>query len=149
MNDVMFMAPVFHSGKLVAYIVNKAHNVDVGGPSFGSLNPVARKLYQEGFVIPPSKIVKNGNIDHEIMSFIFENFKDPETAEGDLKAQISSNMTGIKRVTEMIANYGIDSVLKAWNDVIESFIGRNVLNHACSNCECRCRVSNSHNRIER
>lgn len=119
MNDVMFMAPVFHSGKLVAYIVNKAHNVDVGGPSFGSLNPVARNLYQEGFVIPPSKIVKNGNIDHEIMSFIFENFKDPETAEGDLKAQISSNMTGIKRVTEMIANYGMDSVLKAWNDVIE------------------------------
>lgn len=118
MNDVMFMAPVFHKGLLVSYIVNKAHNVDVGGPSFGSLNPKAKNLYQEGFVIPPVKIVKKGVLNHEILSFIYENFKDPETAEGDLKAQISANLTGAKRVKEMLDNYGRENVLNAWRDVI-------------------------------
>ncbi len=118
MNDVMFMAPVFHNESLVSYIVNKAHNVDVGGPSFGSLNPKAKNLYQEGFVIPPVKIVKKGLPDHEILSFIYENFKDPETAEGDLKAQISANLTGVKRVREMLDNYGRENVLNAWKDVI-------------------------------
>src|SRR5579875_1935609 len=70
MNDVMILAPVFYDGELKAYVVNKAHNVDVGGPVFGSLNPEARNLFQEGTVIPPVKIVKNGKIDSEIFSFI-------------------------------------------------------------------------------
>ena len=52
MNDVAIMAPVYINGENVAYVVNKAHNVDVGGPVFGSLNPEAKNLFQEGFVIP-------------------------------------------------------------------------------------------------
>ncbi len=130
MNDVMFMAPVYHKGSLVSYIVNKAHNVDVGGPSFGSLNPKARNLYQEGFVIPPVKIVKKGSTDREILSLIFENFKDPETAEGDLKAQISANLTGIRRVLDMLNNYGQENVLNAWNDILEH--SRNLTLHDLS-----------------
>ncbi|MFG1556178.1 MAG: hydantoinase B/oxoprolinase family protein [Thermoplasmataceae archaeon] len=130
MNDVMFMAPVFHEGSLVSYIVNKAHNVDVGGPSFGSLNPQAKNLYQEGFVIPPVKIVKGGVLDREILSFIYENFKDPETAEGDLKAQMSANLTGAKRVNEMLDNYGHEHVLTAWADVINH--SRNLTLHDLS-----------------
>ncbi len=35
----MVLAPVYYNGKLIGYVVNKSHHVDVGGPMPGSLNP--------------------------------------------------------------------------------------------------------------
>ncbi|TRM73311.1 5-oxoprolinase, partial [Sulfolobus sp. A20-N-F8] len=31
LNDVMLLAPIYYGNKLVGYVVNKAHQVDVGG----------------------------------------------------------------------------------------------------------------------
>ena len=36
LNDVTVIAPVYYGGQLFAYVINKAHNVDVGGPVPGS-----------------------------------------------------------------------------------------------------------------
>ena len=119
MNDVAIMAPVYFNGEVVAYVANKAHNVDVGGPIFGSLNPNAKNLYQEGLVIPPVRIVKNNEIDQEIFSFILDNFKDPETATGDINAQIAANRRGIKRISELFSRFGKIQVIEGWKDLIE------------------------------
>ena len=119
MNDVAIMAPVYINGENAAYVVNKAHNVDVGGPVFGSLNPEAKNLFQEGFVIPPVKIVKNYAIDQEIFSFILNNFKDPETALGDINAQIAANRTGIRRIQDLFSRFGKDHVTEGWKDLID------------------------------
>jgi N-methylhydantoinase B len=119
MNDVAILAPVYFNGEIVAYVANKAHNVDVGGPIFGSLNPNAKNLYQEGLVIPPVRIVKNDEIDQEIFSFILDNFKDPETATGDINAQIAANRSGIKRISELFSRFGKIQVIEGWKDLIE------------------------------
>jgi len=42
LNDVMVMEPVYAGGRLVGYVVNKAHHVDVGGPTPGSINPLTK-----------------------------------------------------------------------------------------------------------
>ncbi len=42
LNDVMVMEPIYIGDRLVGYVVNKAHHVDVGGPVPGSINPGAR-----------------------------------------------------------------------------------------------------------
>ncbi|MEM4484535.1 MAG: hydantoinase B/oxoprolinase family protein, partial [Sulfolobales archaeon] len=39
LNDLMVLAPIFYEGRVVGYVVNKAHHVDVGGPMPASLNP--------------------------------------------------------------------------------------------------------------
>jgi len=119
MNDVAILAPVFYNEEIVAYVVNKAHNVDVGGPVFGSLNPNARNLFQEGFVIPPVRIVKNDEIDQEIFSFILNNFKDPETATGDINAQIAANRTGIKRIKDLFSRFGKNQMIEGWKELID------------------------------
>jgi N-methylhydantoinase B len=118
LNDVMVMQPIYYSGKLIGYVVNKAHNVDVGGPVPGSLNPSAKTIYEEGVVIPPVKIMKGGNVDKELMSVILANFKTPETALGDLHAQLAANIVGVRRVVELVDKYGVDEVVKAWNEAI-------------------------------
>ncbi len=113
LNDITFIAPVYYANKLICYVINKAHNVDVGGPVFGSLNPEAINLYQEGMVIPPVKVTD------DIISIILSNFKDPDTASGDLNAQMAANRMGIKRIKEMIDKYGEKDLLEAWDELIK------------------------------
>jgi N-methylhydantoinase B len=116
LNDVMLIAPVCNEAVICAYVVNKAHIVDVGGPVFGSLNPNAKNLFQEGMIIPPVKLVKRGKLDGELISMILSNFKEPSTAFGDINAQIAANMAGIARIKEMLEEYGTKDVLHGWKE---------------------------------
>ncbi|MEZ0290490.1 MAG: hydantoinase B/oxoprolinase family protein [Sulfolobales archaeon] len=119
LNDIMILAPVFYRGDVIGFVVNKAHHVDVGGPMPASLNPVAKTIYEEGLIIPPTKILKRGEVDREIIRLLLENIKTPETSIGDLNAQIAANRTGIARVLQLVERYGLENVLRGWEDSIE------------------------------
>ncbi len=118
LNDVMLLAPVYYGGRLVGYVVNKAHHVDVGGPVPGSMNPAAKTIYEEGLVIPPVKLVKKGVVDRELMRIIAENFKS-QTAVGDLSAQVAANLRGIREVSALVGKYGLSAVAEAWERAVE------------------------------
>ncbi|AAL63893.1 N-methylhydantoinase B (hyuB) [Pyrobaculum aerophilum str. IM2] len=118
LNDVMVVTPVFWRGRLVAYIVNKAHHVDVGGPVPGSINPSAKTIYEEGFVLPPVKIIKRGEVNKEALSIWLSNVKTPEATIGDLNAQIAANRVGTRRIVELFDKYGA-LVEEAWKRAIE------------------------------
>lgn len=118
LNDVMLIAPVFCNNSVFGYVVNKAHIVDVGGPVFGSLNPNARNLFQEGMIIPPVRLVKNGSPDSELLSMILANFKDPSTAAGDINAQIAANRGGMARIREIIEEHGEAALTSGWDHAI-------------------------------
>lgn len=119
LNDIMLLAPVYLGERLVAYVVNKAHQVDVGGPVPGSMNPQARTIYEEGLIIPPVKLVKRGSVDRDVLRLIVENSKTPKVTEGDTYAQIAANKSGIRRILELINKYGLETVLEGWNEAIE------------------------------
>ncbi len=120
MNDVSIIAPVYVENEIVSYVVNKAHIVDVGGPVFGSLNPNAKNLFQEGLIIPPIRIVSNNSVNGELLSIILNNFKDPETALGDINAQIAANRTGTKRIGELFNRFGKELVDRSWKKLLEN-----------------------------
>jgi len=113
LNDVGLLTPIDYEGKIVGYVVNKAHQVDVGGPIPGSLNPLAKTLYEEGIVIPPVKL------DERVIKIIKENFKMPEVSIGDLRAQLSANSLGVIRVRQLIEKYGLQNVVEGWDETIE------------------------------
>ena len=119
LNDVMVMEPIYVGDRLVGYVVNKAHHVDVGGPVPGSINPEARTLYEEGLVIPPVRIMVRGELQRDVLNMILSNFKTPETAIGDLTAQLAANRVGVARIKELVERYGVDDVLDAWREGIE------------------------------
>ncbi len=116
LNDVTMISPVYYESKLVAYIVTKAHYVDVGGPAPASLNPYAKTLYEEGLVIPPVKLVKQGVLDREILNIILSNFKTPDYAIGDVNAQLAAHKIGELRVRELFQRY--NNVFEAWSKAV-------------------------------
>ncbi len=60
MNDVAMVLPVFHEDELIAWVASKAHWVDVGGMSPGSINPEATEVFQEGLQLPEVKLFERG-----------------------------------------------------------------------------------------
>jgi len=119
--DITVIAPVFINGKKPSfYVANRAHHADIGGISAGSM-PVSTSIFQEGIIIPPLKIVKKGVLQEEILSFIKNNVRTPEEREGDFRAQISANTTGIKRLKELCDKYSLKTVL---------FYGKELINYA-------------------
>ncbi len=119
LNDVTVISGIYYNGKLIGYAANKAHHVDIGGPVFGSINPQATTIYEEGEIVPPVKLVEKGKIRDDILKMFLSNVKSPLTNEGDLKAQIAANLTGIRRVKELIDKYGIEQTIYGWDNSIK------------------------------
>lgn len=116
--DITLIAPVFHRGKVEFFVANRAHHSDVGGMQAGSM-PLSSEIFQEGFIIPPVKIVKKGEIDPEILGLILANVRSPFERKGDLLAQIASNRRGIIRLLKNIEKYGFKTFSRYSRFLIE------------------------------
>ncbi len=109
--DITLVAPVFAENATTPdfYVANRAHHADVGGMSAGSL-PLSTSLFQEGIIIPPVRIVKDGVIDPDLMRFFLDNVRTPQERQGDFAAQVMANNTGVSRTTALLEKYGRETV---------------------------------------
>src|SRR6202521_3171235 len=99
------------------YVASRAHHADVGGTYPGSMGP-CREIYQEGFRIPPVKIMRGGKLVADVLALLLNNVRTPEEREGDLGAQIAACQTGTQRLREICARYGIDRARHAAADLL-------------------------------
>ena len=79
------------------FVAARAHHADIGGTYAGSMGP-CREIYQEGFRIPPVKIVRAGEIDRDVLALLLNNVRTPEEREGDLRAQLAACHAGSSRL---------------------------------------------------
>jgi N-methylhydantoinase B len=100
------------------YVASRAHHADIGGAYPGSMGP-CREIYQEGFRIPPVKIMRAGKIVPDVLALLLNNVRTPEEREGDLGAQIAACHTGAERLREVCARYGIDRAQRAAQDLLK------------------------------
>ncbi|MGD0145395.1 MAG: hydantoinase B/oxoprolinase family protein [Nitrososphaerales archaeon] len=106
LNDVTLIEPVYLRSEIVGYVANKAHHVDVGGRVPGSISPDATELYQEGLIMEPVKLLDRGKENRDVLTLMKSNSRQPDTTEGDLRAQIAANRLGEKRFIELVTRVG-------------------------------------------
>jgi len=109
LNDVTLIRPIFFADELTAYAVNKAHHADVGGAVPGSMPPDARDLFAEGFIAPPLRLVANDEFVRDTLELFCANSRTPRARTGDLRAQAAGNLTGERRVLELLERYGAEA----------------------------------------
>ena len=117
-NDGVLIAPVFHEETIVSYTVVRAHWTDLGGKDPGYILD-STSVHHEGIMIPGVKIVRNGEVNEELLSILQMNSRAPETIMGDFHAEVACLRVGVKRVSELYQKYGTDT-LEASIDVILS-----------------------------
>jgi N-methylhydantoinase B len=107
--DITMVMPVFCEGaeEPSFFVAARAHHADVGGMFAGSMGP-AREIFQEGLRIPPVKLVRRGEMDHDLLRMILLNVRTPAEREGDLAAQIGACRVGEQRLLQLIERYGMD-----------------------------------------
>ena len=69
-----------------------------------------RELFQEGLILPPVPWMKAGKIDKTTYDIIRYNVRIPDTVLGDLEAQYSACMIGVRGFVEMVENVGYRTV---------------------------------------
>jgi N-methylhydantoinase B len=117
--DFFLTTPVFHRDRLVGFVVNCAHQVDVGGAVAGSQAVEGiTEFYQEGIRVLPTRLWRGGEVNREVMRLITGNVRMPEIVEGDLKAMRNSGRVGELRLGELFARYGTETVLAAWEEIL-------------------------------
>jgi len=125
--DITLVAPVFAEkvrGKRDArpapdfYVASRAHHADVGGTYPGSMG-LCREIYQEGFRIPPVKIMRHGEMDRDVLNLLLANVRTPREREGDLGAQMAACHTGAERLKEICTRYGIQRAQRAAADLLD------------------------------
>ncbi|MCL5961182.1 MAG: hydantoinase B/oxoprolinase family protein [Chloroflexi bacterium] len=109
--EFCMVKPMFYDGKVIGYAANIAHHTDVGGKSPGSMPGDASEIYQEGVIIPPVKLFREGKEVDEVWQIILANVRAPRLSYGDFMAMYGSLVTAESRISELIQRYGVEEFL--------------------------------------
>jgi len=114
--DVTLIAPVFTiDGKtLLGYVANRAHHAEIGGKSPGSMPTDAQNLAEEGVVIAPTYLVKNGAAQWDAIEKLLKEAPYPSRSVpenlADLRAGLASLEAGKQQLQSLAAEFGAATV---------------------------------------
>ncbi len=114
--DVTVILPVFApqpAGELLAFVANRAHHADVGGPTPGSMPADSRRLGDEGVVIEPQVL------DSRAVSELSAQMRQPAQRRADLRAQLAATRVGARRLQELRRRVGAGPLTEAFTGVLD------------------------------
>jgi N-methylhydantoinase B len=117
--DQVFILPVFAAGRIVAYAQSWAHFNDIGGMRPGSLSPDCEDIYQEGIMVPPIRVARDGAMNEEALRIFYRNSRFPQMVQGDTRASVAAVRLGERRMSELFERFGTDVVEDALRQLLE------------------------------
>ena len=110
--DMTVVSPVFDASgaRLEFFTASRAHHADVGGISPGSMPPDSRTIADEGALVEPTRIMRDGALDAERLRQLF--CDNPWPARNfaqnlaDLRAQLAANSRGERELRRAAADHG-------------------------------------------
>ncbi len=114
LNDFRLIRPLMRQGRVFAWLASVGHWLDVGGNVPGNFNAKATESFQEGFRIPPVKLVRAGVLQQDVVDILAANTRVPQSNWGDLNGQLNALDLGEQRLNALLDEYGDDTVLSAF-----------------------------------
>ena len=116
--DVNMAMPVFHGGRVIAFVCNIAHHADIGGMAAGSMSSGMREIFQEGVRIPVVKLFDAGVLQEDLLDLLLLNMRLPHERRGDINAQVGACRLGATRLLEIVERMGLDLVLDGFDEIL-------------------------------
>jgi len=117
--DITVITPVFagddddRRARPIAFVANRAHHADVGGPTPGSMPADSTRLADEGVVIEPRVL------DDDAIAELSERMRRPEQRRADLRAQLAAGRAGVRRLLELQERIGTGALHEAFAEVLD------------------------------
>ncbi|MGC4250211.1 MAG: hydantoinase B/oxoprolinase family protein [Sphingobium sp.] len=105
-NDMCFIRPVFHGGRIVAFAVVRAHQLDMGGTVAGGFSLLKMNSYENGLVMPPILIFQGDKPVRETIKILLDNTRFGEILLPDFYTIRSSCALGDQLLQESLDRYG-------------------------------------------
>lgn len=118
--DMATLAPIFHRRRLIGFCGAMAHKADFGGTVPGSTYGKAVSMYQEGTMIPPVQLYRNGVLNHDVERIIEANTRQPNLVLGDLRTQVGATQQGCMRMQRMCDQFGREVVVEAMERMLRA-----------------------------
>jgi N-methylhydantoinase B len=111
--DVNVFSPVFDdAGNLMLFASIQCHHGDTGGAMAGGYNVFAKDIWSEGVRYPLLKIVEAGRERRDVVLTMRANNRLPGFI-GDLRSQVGAAQLGARRLTDVLTEYGPETVERA------------------------------------
>jgi N-methylhydantoinase B len=115
--DQLLLSPLFVEGQLCGFVQCWAHLTDIGGATPGSLSPQATSHFQEGMIVPPVRLFREGVMNDEILRVFERNTRFPVMVRGDMRAMVATLRLGERRLVELIDRFGRATVAAAFTQI--------------------------------
>jgi N-methylhydantoinase B len=116
--DITVVSPIFYDGVLRFFAANIGHHTDVGGAVPGSTSHHLKTVWEEGIRLPAMRIVRQGELDLDLLEMIAHNTREPDNRMHDIRAQIATNDKGARLMLELVRQSGLDTVLSAIDGIL-------------------------------
>jgi N-methylhydantoinase B len=117
--DITVISPVFVENTLAGFSASRAHHADVGGRVPGSMPADSKTLDEEGVVIPPTRLARNGELDTKLLQKLIKEMRGPRQREADLRAQLAANRAGAARMQELADRHGLETLQQAMRETLD------------------------------
>ncbi|MCY4114975.1 MAG: hydantoinase B/oxoprolinase family protein [Chloroflexi bacterium] len=118
--DYIVLRPAFSGGELIGFAGAIGHMLDTGGGAAGGYLASATEIYHEGLRIPPSKIIRGGEVNEELLQLIGLNVREPEKLRGDLTAMWACTSLGEATLHALADEYGPATARSAMAEILDS-----------------------------
>jgi len=116
--DLVTLCPAFYEGKIRGWAAFRGHTVDMGGIYPGGWYSNTTEVYQEGFRLPPVKLMIEGKPNEDVFRLIRANTRVPDAVLGDVRAMVAAVRKGSQRFCDVICAYGLDVTLGALEEIL-------------------------------
>ncbi len=93
--DVTLIKPVFTNKKLIGYVAARAHHAEIGGKKPGSMPADATSLGEEGIIIAPTYLVKQGKAQWTAIRKILTTGKYPSRLPEENMADLNGALAAV------------------------------------------------------
>jgi N-methylhydantoinase B len=111
--DLTLIGAIEIEGQVGGYSVVRAHHSDIGGMTAGSMPAGARELYQEGLVIPPTRLTP------DLERLVLANVRTPAMRRGDLAAQRAAVERGASGLVALARRHGWAALRDAARELLD------------------------------
>jgi N-methylhydantoinase B len=117
LHDLTVVSPAFHKGRVIGLFANTAHVIDVGGLGMG---PEGRSVFEEGMYIPIVKCFDQGRPNETFFDILRAGTRNPVELEGDVYSLCACNDAAIRRLVEMMTEFGLDGLESLANHILDA-----------------------------